>query len=67
MSTRVEAVAGSAINVLVAANGGHDQSIMLRGNDIDAPVLLFLEGTSSCMPRASPTPSALVMPGLPHD
>ena len=24
--------------------GGHDQSIMLRGRDVEAPVLLFLEG-----------------------
>lgn len=24
--------------------GGHDQSIMLRGHDVEAPVLLFLEG-----------------------
>jgi pimeloyl-ACP methyl ester carboxylesterase len=35
---------GSIAELVTVPIGGHDQSIMLRGNDIHAPVLLFLEG-----------------------
>jgi pimeloyl-ACP methyl ester carboxylesterase len=35
---------GSVAELVSVSIGGHDQAIMLRGNDIDAPVLLFLEG-----------------------
>jgi len=35
---------GSIAELVSVTIGGHDQSIMLRGNEIDAPVLLFLEG-----------------------
>jgi proline iminopeptidase len=35
---------GSIAQLVRVPIGGHDQSIMLRGNDVDSPVLLFLEG-----------------------
>ncbi len=37
-------VPGSIAELVEVPIGGHDQSIMLRGNSADAPVLLFLEG-----------------------
>ena len=37
-------LAGSIAQLVSVPIGGHDQAIMLRGNDVDAPVLLFLEG-----------------------
>ena len=37
-------VPGSIAELVDVPIGGHDQSIMLRGNSADAPVLLFLEG-----------------------
>ena len=37
-------VPGSIAELTTVRIGGHDQSIMLRGHDVDAPVLLFLEG-----------------------
>jgi len=35
---------GSIAELVTLPIGGHDQSIMLRGNKVNAPVLLFLEG-----------------------
>ncbi len=35
---------GSIAELATLPVGGHDQSIMLRGNNTEAPVLLFLEG-----------------------
>ncbi|HEY5249431.1 MAG TPA: alpha/beta hydrolase [Dermatophilaceae bacterium] len=35
---------GAIAELAVIPIGGHDQSIMLRGNDVHTPVLLFLEG-----------------------
>lgn len=35
---------GSIAELVSVPIGGHDQAIMLRGNNVDAPVLLFLEG-----------------------
>ena len=35
---------GSIAELVTVPIGGHDQSLMLRGADADAPVLLFLEG-----------------------
>lgn len=37
-------VEGSIAELVTIPIGGHDQSLMLRGLDADAPVLLFLEG-----------------------
>lgn len=37
-------VPGSVAELVTVPIGGHDQSIMIRGRDADAPVLLFLEG-----------------------
>ena len=37
-------VPGSIAELAVVPIGGHDQAIMLRGHDVEAPVLLFLEG-----------------------
>ncbi|PKQ18653.1 MAG: alpha/beta hydrolase [Actinobacteria bacterium HGW-Actinobacteria-8] len=37
-------VEGSIAELVTVPIGGHDQSLMLRGADADAPVLLFLEG-----------------------
>jgi pimeloyl-ACP methyl ester carboxylesterase len=37
-------VEGSIAELVTVPIGGHDQSLMLRGVDSDAPVLLFLEG-----------------------
>ncbi len=37
-------VEGSVAELVTIPIGGHDQSLMLRGVDADAPVLLFLEG-----------------------
>lgn len=37
-------VEGSIAELVTVPIGGHDQSLMLRGVDADAPVLLFLEG-----------------------
>ena len=37
-------LAGSVAELVSVEIGGHDQAIMLRGNDSRAPVLLFLEG-----------------------
>ncbi|RYV51281.1 alpha/beta fold hydrolase [Pengzhenrongella frigida] len=39
-----EPVPGSVAELVSVPIGGHDQVIMLRGNDVGAPVLLFLEG-----------------------
>ncbi|MCU0264065.1 MAG: alpha/beta hydrolase [Candidatus Nanopelagicales bacterium] len=39
-----EPAPGSIAELAVVPIGGHDQSIMLRGRDAGAPVLLFLEG-----------------------
>jgi len=39
-----EILEGSVAELVTVPIGGHDQSIMLRGADADAPVLLFLEG-----------------------
>ncbi len=38
------ALEGSIAELVTVPIGGHDQSLMLRGADVDAPVLLFLEG-----------------------
>ena len=35
---------GSIAELVSVPIGGHDQSIMLRGNNVEAPVMLFLEG-----------------------
>ena len=35
---------GSVAELVTVPIGGHDQSLMIRGADADAPVLLFLEG-----------------------
>lgn len=37
-------LAGSVADLVTIEVGGHDQSLMIRGTDADAPVLLFLEG-----------------------
>lgn len=37
-------VEGSVAELVTVDIGGHDQSLMIRGVDTDAPVLLFLEG-----------------------
>jgi pimeloyl-ACP methyl ester carboxylesterase len=37
-------VPGSIAELATVPIGGHNQSIMLRGHDVQAPVLLFLEG-----------------------
>lgn len=37
-------LAGSVAELVTVPIGGHDQSLMIRGADTDAPVLLFLEG-----------------------
>lgn len=37
-------LAGSVAELVTVPIGGHDQSLMIRGVDADAPVLLFLEG-----------------------
>jgi pimeloyl-ACP methyl ester carboxylesterase len=37
-------VEGSVADLITLEVGGHDQSLMVRGVDADAPVLLFLEG-----------------------
>jgi pimeloyl-ACP methyl ester carboxylesterase len=39
-----EPVAGGVAELLTLPVGGHDQGVMIRGADVDAPVLLFLEG-----------------------
>jgi pimeloyl-ACP methyl ester carboxylesterase len=39
-----EPLPGSIAELVKVRIGGHDQWIMLRGNDVDAPVVLFLEG-----------------------
>jgi pimeloyl-ACP methyl ester carboxylesterase len=39
-----EVVPGSVAELARVQVGGHDQGVMLRGHDADAPVLLFLEG-----------------------
>ena len=39
-----EPLAGSVAELVTVPIGGQDQTIMLRGHDADAPVLLFLEG-----------------------
>lgn len=39
-----EPLAGSVAELVTIEVGGHDQSLMIRGADADAPVLLFLEG-----------------------
>ncbi|MGV8966021.1 MAG: alpha/beta fold hydrolase [Cellulomonas sp.] len=39
-----EVLVGSIAELVSVPIGGHNQSIMLRGNDAGAPVLLFLEG-----------------------
>jgi proline iminopeptidase len=39
-----EPLAGSVAELVSVPIGGHDQAIMLRGNNARAPVLLFLEG-----------------------
>jgi pimeloyl-ACP methyl ester carboxylesterase len=37
-------VPGSVAELATIPIGGHDQVVMLRGRDVDAPVMLFLEG-----------------------
>lgn len=39
-----EPVAGGVAELVTLPIGGHDQGVMIRGADVDAPVLLFLEG-----------------------
>lgn len=39
-----EPLPGSIAELTAVPIGGHDQWIMLRGHDVEAPVLLFLEG-----------------------
>jgi pimeloyl-ACP methyl ester carboxylesterase len=39
-----EPLPGSIAELVTVPIGGHDQTIMLRGHDVEAPVLLFLEG-----------------------
>ncbi|WP_225753277.1 alpha/beta fold hydrolase [Actinotalea sp. Marseille-Q4924] len=39
-----EPIAGSIAELVTLPIGGHDQGVMIRGADTDAPVLLFLEG-----------------------
>ncbi|WP_199424474.1 alpha/beta fold hydrolase [Actinotalea solisilvae] len=39
-----DVVPGSVAELVTVPVGGHDQSLMIRGRDVDAPVLLFLEG-----------------------
>lgn len=38
------ALEGSIAELVTVPIGGHEQGLMLRGHDVDAPVLLFLEG-----------------------
>ncbi|NCT90487.1 alpha/beta hydrolase [Cellulomonas sp. APG4] len=37
-------LAGSVAELITIEVGGHDQSLVIRGTDVEAPVLLFLEG-----------------------